>query len=113
MLSDEEYNSARGSTLNAHFTDISVIKAMYDGLAGLGFEGGRLLEPSSGVGNFVGAMPEAMSAKVKSWTMVELDGITGLIAKYLYPNADVRIQGFEKANIPDNYMDVAISNVPF
>ena len=113
LLSDEEYNSARGSTLNAHFTDISVIKAMYDGLAGLGFEGGRLLEPSSGVGNFVGAMPEAMSAKVKSWTMVELDGITGLIAKYLYPNADVRIQGFEKANIPDNFMDVAISNVPF
>ena len=113
ILSDEEYASARGSTLNAHFTDISVIKAMYDGLAGLGFEGGRLLEPSSGVGNFVGAMPAEMSAKVKSWTMVELDGITGLIAKYLYPNADVRIQGFEKANIPDNFMDVAISNVPF
>ena len=113
LLSDEEYTSARGSTLNAHFTDISVIKAMYDGLAGLGFEGGRLLEPSSGVGNFVGAMPTEMSAKVKSWTMVELDGITGLIAKYLYPNADVRIQGFEKAIIPDNYMDVAISNVPF
>ena len=113
LLSDEEYASARGSTLNAHFTDISVIKAMYDGLAGLGFEGGRLLEPSSGVGNFVGAMPAEMSAKVKSFTMVELDGITGLIAKYLYPNADVRIQGFEKANIPDNFMDVAISNVPF
>ena len=113
LLSDEEYASARGSTLNAHFTDISVIKAMYDGLAALGFDGGRLLEPSSGVGNFVGAMPTEMSAKVKSWTMVELDGITGLIAKYLYPNADVRIQGFEKANIPDNYMDVAISNVPF
>ena len=113
LLSDEEYTSARGSTLNAHFTEISVIKAMYDGLAGLGFEGGRMLEPSAGVGNFVGAMPAEMSAKVKSFTMVELDGITGLIAKYLYPNADVRIQGFEKANIPDNYMDVAISNVPF
>ena len=113
LLTDEEYASARGSTLNAHYTDISVIKAMYDGLAALGFEGGRLLEPSSGVGNFVGAMPAEMSAKVKSFTMVELDGITGLIAKYLYPNADVRIQGFEKANIPDNYMDVAISNVPF
>ena len=113
LLTDEEYASARGSTLNAHYTDISVIKAMYDGLAKLGFDGGRMLEPSSGVGNFVGAMPTAMSAKVKSWTMVELDGITGLIAKYLYPNADVRIQGFEKANIPDNYMDVVISNVPF
>lgn len=113
LLTKEEFESARGSTLNAHYTDISVIKAMYDGLAFLGFNGGRLLEPSSGVGNFVGAMPAEMSAKVKSWTMVELDGITGLIAKYLYPNADVRIQGFEKANIPDNYMDVAISNVPF
>ena len=113
LLTKEEYELARGSTLNAHYTDISVIKAMYDGLASLGFNGGRMLEPSSGVGNFVGAMPTAMASKVKSWTMVELDGITGLIAKYLYPNADVRIQGFEKANIPDNYMDVAISNVPF
>ena len=113
LLTEEEYASARGSTLNAHYTDISVIKAMYDGLAKLGFDGGRMLEPSSGVGNFVGAMPAEMSAKVKSWTMVELDSITGLIAKYLYPNADVRIQGFEKANIPDNYMDVIISNVPF
>jgi N12 class adenine-specific DNA methylase len=113
LLSKEEYELARGSTLNAHYTDISVIKAMYDGLKQLGFNGGRMMEPSSGVGNFVGAMPADMSAKVKSWTMVELDGITGLIAKYLYPNADVRIQGFEKANIPNNYMDVIISNVPF
>ena len=113
LLSDEEYSLARGSTLNAHYTDISIIKAMYDGLKNLGFNGGRMMEPSSGVGNFVGAMPADMSAKVKSWTMVELDGITGLIAKYLYPNADVRIQGFEKANIPNNYMDVIISNVPF
>ena len=113
LLTEEEYAAARGSTLNAHYTDISVIKAMYDGLAKLGFYGGRMLEPSSGVGNFVGAMPAEMSAKVKSWTMVELDNITGLIAKYLYPNADVRIQGFEKANIPNNFMDVAISNVPF
>ena len=113
LLTDEEYASARGSTLNAHYTDISVIKAMYDGLRQLGFTGGRMMEPSSGVGNFVGAMPADMAANVRSWTMVELDGITGLIAKYLYPNADVRIQGFEKANIPNNFMDVAISNVPF
>jgi len=113
LLTDEEYRAASASTLNAHYTDISVIKAMYDGLRQLGFNGGRMMEPSSGVGNFVGAMPEDMSAKVKSWTMVELDSITGLIAKYLYPNADVRIQGFEKANIPDNFMDVIISNVPF
>ena len=113
LLTKEEYELARGSTLNAHYTDISVIKAMYDGLDKLGFNGGRVLEPSAGVGNFVGAMPTSMSAKVKSFTMVELDNITGLIAKYLYPNADVRIQGFEKANIPNNYMDVIISNVPF
>ena len=113
LLTDEEYTSARGSTLNAHYTDISVIKAMYDGLKQLGFTGGRMMEPSSGVGNFVGAMPADMASQVRSWTMVELDGITGLIAKYLYPNADVRIQGFEKANIPNNFMDVAISNVPF
>ena len=113
LLTEEEYQSARGSTLNAHYTDISVIKAMYDGLRQLGFTGGRMMEPSSGVGNFVGAMPADMASQVRSWTMVELDGITGLIAKYLYPNADVRIQGFEKANIPNNFMDVAISNVPF
>ena len=113
LLTDDEYKTARGSTLNAHYTDISVIKAMYKGLAQLGFNGGRMLEPSSGVGNFVGAMPADMTEKVTSWTMVELDNITGLIAKYLYPNADVRIQGFETAKIPDNYMDVAISNVPF
>ena len=113
VLTDEEYKSARESTKNAHYTSIEVIKAMYDGLKQLGFTGGRMLEPSSGVGNFVGAMPASMTAQVKSWTMVELDNITGLFAKYLYPNADVRIQGFEQANIPDGYMDVAIGNVPF
>ena len=113
VLSEDEYKSARESTKNAHYTSIEVIKAMYDGLKQLGFTGGRMLEPSSGVGNFVGAMPADMTAQVKSWTMVELDNITGLFAKYLYPNADVRIQGFEQANIPDGYMDVAIGNVPF
>lgn len=113
VLTEEEYKSARESTKNAHYTSIEVIKAMYDGLKSLGFTGGRMLEPSSGVGNFVGAMPTDMTAQVKSWTMVELDNITGLFAKYLYPNADVRIQGFENANIPDGYMDVAIGNVPF
>ena len=113
LLTEEEYKSARESTKNAHYTSIEVIKAMYDGLKQLGFTGGRMLEPSSGVGNFVGAMPADMTAQVKSWTMVELDNITGLFAKYLYPNADVRIQGFEETNIPDGYMDVAIGNVPF
>lgn len=113
VISEDEYKAASASTKNAHYTSVEVIKAMYDGLENLGFKGGRMLEPSSGVGNFVGAMPVSMSSKVNSWTMVELDSITGLIAKYLYPNADVRIQGFEKANLPNNYMDVAIGNVPF
>lgn len=113
IITEEEYKAMSASTKNAHYTSIEVIKAMYDGLAQLGFTGGRMLEPSAGVGNFVGAMPAGMSRSVKSWTMVELDRITGQIAKYLYPQADVRIQGFETANIPDNYMDVAIGNVPF
>ena len=113
IITEQEYKDMSASTKNAHYTSIEVIKAMYDGLAGLGFKGGRMLEPSSGVGNFVGAMPAHMTEKVNSWTMVELDRVTGLIAKYLYPNADVRIQGFETANIPDNYMDIAIGNVPF
>ena len=113
IISEDDYNAARRSTMNAHYTDISVIKAMYDGLSRLGFTGGRMLEPSAGVGNFIGAMPDEMTAKVKSWTAVELDNITGNILKYLYPNSDVRIEGFEKANIPDRYMDVAIGNVPF
>ena len=113
LLTDEEYKAARASTTNAHYTSIEVIKAMYAGLQKLGFKGGRMLEPSSGVGNFVGAMPADMTAKVTGWTMVELDNITGLIAKHLYPQNDVRIEGFEKAIIPDNYMDVAIGNVPF
>lgn len=113
IISEDDYNAARRSTMNAHYTDISVIKAMYDGLSRLGFMGGRMLEPSAGVGNFIGAMPDEMTAKVKSWTAVELDNITGNILKYLYPNSDVRIEEFEKANIPDGYMDVAIGNVPF
>lgn len=113
IITEDEYKAMSSSTKNAHYTSIEVIKAMYDGLSQLGFKGGRMLEPSAGVGNFVGGMPASMSKTVNSWTMVELDQITGKIAKYLYPNADVRIQGFETANIPDNYMDVAIGNVPF
>ena len=113
VITEQEYKDMSASTKNAHYTSVEVIKAMYDGLTQLGFKGGRMLEPSSGVGNFVGAMPTELTNKVNSWTMVELDRITGQIAKYLYPNADVRIQDFETANIPNNYMDVAIGNVPF
>lgn len=113
IISEEEYRGMSESTKNAHYTSMEVISAMYDGLKKLGFQGGRMLEPSSGVGNFVGGMPADMTASVKSWTMVELDRVTGQIAKYLYPNNDVRIEGFQDANIPNDYMDVAIGNVPF
>lgn len=113
IISEEEYRGMSESTKNAHYTSMEVISAMYDGLKKLGFQGGRMLEPSSGVGNFVGGMPADMTSSVKSWTMVELDRVTGQIAKYLYPNNDVRIEGFQDANIPNDYMDVAIGNVPF
>jgi N12 class adenine-specific DNA methylase len=113
LLDDGEYKTAKGSILDAYYTDPSVIRGMYNGLASLGFTGGRMLEPSSGVGRFIGAMPQEMLGGVKSWTAVELDKITGNIAKYLYPNADVRVQGYETAKIPDGYMDVVIGNVPF
>ena len=113
LLDDGEYKTAKGSILDAYYTEPAIIQGMYNGLAKLGFTGGRLLEPSAGVGRFIGAMPAEMLGGVKSWTAVELDKITGNIAKYLYPNADVRVQGFESAKIPDNYMDVVIGNVPF
>lgn len=111
LLTDDEYKTARGSVLNAHYTEVGVIRAIYNGLKGMGFKGGRILEPAAGVGHFAGAMPTDIN--VQSLTMVELDTITGNIAKYLYPNADVRVQGFETANLPNDYMDLAISNVPF
>ena len=113
LLDESEYKTAKGSILDAYYTEPAIIQGMYNGLAKLGFTGGRLLEPSAGVGRFLGAMPADMLGGVKSWTAVELDKITGNIAKYLYPNADVRVQGFETAKIPDNYMDVVIGNVPF
>jgi N12 class adenine-specific DNA methylase len=113
LLDDGEYKTAKASILDAYFTEPEIIRAMYNGLASLGFTGGRLLEPSAGVGRFIGAMPQDMLSGVRSFTAVELDKITGSIAKYLYPNADVRVQGFEAAKIPQEYMDVAIGNVPF
>lgn len=113
LLTPDEYNAARASTTNAHYTSVEVIRAMYEGLRHLGFQGGRMLEPSGGIGHFIGAMPADMQQAVRSWTMVELDSITGRIAAKLYPNADVRVQGFETAKIGNNVMDVAIGNVPF
>lgn len=113
LLDEAEYKTAKASILDAYYTQPEIIRAIYNGLAGIGFKGGRLLEPSAGTGRFLGAMPESMLPGIRSFTAVELDKITGSIAKYLYPNYDVRVQGFETANIPQDYMDVAIGNVPF
>ena len=113
LLDEGQYKAAKSSILDAYYTDPAVIQGMYHGLAKLGFHGGRLLEPSAGVGRFLGAMPQEMRSGVQSWTAVELDKITGNIAKFLYPNADVRVQGYETTLIPDDYMDLVIGNVPF
>lgn len=111
LLTDEEYAAAQGSTLNAHYTTPTVINAIYKALDNMGFKKGKILEPSMGVGNFFGCMPEKM--KDSELYGVELDSITGRIAKQLYPNADIQIKGFEKTDFPDNFFDVAIGNVPF
>ena len=109
-LSPEEYAAARGSTLNAHYTSPTVIKAIYEAVGNMGFETGNILEPSMGVGNFFGCLPEAMqNSKLYG---VELDSITGRIAKQLYPKADITIAGFETTDRRDFY-DLAIGNVPF
>jgi N12 class adenine-specific DNA methylase len=112
LLTPEEFEAADGSKLNAHYTSKVVVDNMYQALQRLGFKGGRVLEPSLGVGNFFGLMPKEMMAASRL-TGVELDSITGRIAGQLYQDADVRVQGFEKLNVPDNFYDVAISNVPF
>ena len=110
LLTDEEYAAARGSTLNAHYTSPVVIRAMYEALGSMGFQDGNVLEPACGVGNFFGMLPEAMqSSKLYG---VELDSITGRMARQLYPDARIEITGFEKTNRKD-FFDVAVGNVPF
>ena len=110
LLTTEEYEAARGSTLNAHYTSPAVIRTIYEAVGGIGFEGGRILEPSMGVGNFFGLLPESM-ANCQLYG-VELDSITGRIAKQLYPEADITVAGFETTNRP-GYFDLAVGNVPF
>ncbi len=112
LLSPDEYESARASTLNAHYTSPVIIEAMYSTLKNFGFNGGKVLEPAMGTGNFIGKMPEEMRIKTE-FTGIEIDSISGRIAKQLYPNADISITGFEKKNISDNTFDVAIGNIPF
>jgi hypothetical protein len=111
LLDEDEYTSAQASTLNAHYTSPTVIKAMYVCLANMGFQTGNILEPAMGVGNFFGLVPESM-AKSKLYG-IELDSITGRIAKQLYQQANIAVQGFEEANLPDSFFDLAIGNVPF
>ena len=112
LLSSEEYDAAKASTLNAHYTSRDVINGMWDAMGHLGFTGGRAIEPSAGVGHFIGLTPTKLANKT-DWTAVELDKITGTITKALYAGADVRVQGYETVQFPDNFFDLAISNVPF
>ena len=110
-LTEVEYEAARASTLNAHFTSSIIIRAMYEALANMGFSGGNVLEPSCGTGNFFGLLPESMRGS--SLYGVELDPTTARIAQLLYPHADIRATGFESTDFPDDFFDVAVGNVPF
>jgi adenine-specific DNA methylase len=110
LLSPEEYESARASTLNAHYTSPTVIRAIFEAIGSMGFQTGNILEPACGVGNFFGCLPEEMAAS--RLYGVELDGITGRIAKQLYPDADITVAGFETTDRRDFY-DIAVGNVPF
>ena len=111
ILSSEEYEAARASTLNAFYTSPAVIKTMYEVLENMGLRKGNILEPSCGVGNFMGLLPESMNeAKMYG---VELDSVSGRIAKQLYPQNQISIQGFETKDYPDSFFDCVIGNVPF
>lgn len=111
ILSDEEYVSARESTLNAYYTSPTIIRGIYHTLEKMGFVKGNILEPSMGIGNFFGMLPETMrDSKLYG---VELDSLTGRMAKQLYPKANITVDGFEKTGYPNDFFDVVIGNVPF
>ena len=110
LLSEDEYTAARSSTLNAHYTSPTVIRGIYDAVERMGFRSGNILEPSMGVGNFFGMLPDSMADS--RLYGVELDSITGRIAKKLYPQADITVAGFETTDRRDFY-DLAVGNVPF
>ena len=110
LLSEDEYAAARSSTLNAHYTSPTVIRSIYDAVERMGFHSGNILEPSMGVGNFFGMLPESMADS--RLYGVELDGITGRIAQKLYPEANIKVAGFETTDRRDFY-DLAVGNVPF
>src|SRR5208282_59364 len=113
LLTDDEYDSARGSTPNAHYTSPAVVQAMWRALQRLGLEpGAQVLEPSMGAGHFFGLMPEALLPGAQR-TGVELDSLTARIAKQLYPDATIFAKGFEETALPDNFFDAVIGNIPF
>ncbi len=111
-LKPEEWEAARASTLNSHYTSPEIIRGIYAGVERLGFTGGRILEPACGIGHFIGLMPEAIHTQ-SSITGIELDSVTARISKLLYPDAEIQHSPFEKALLPDGSYDLAISNVPF
>jgi len=112
LLTEDEFNAAAESSVNAHYTSKEVVDWAWQAAARLGYQGGKAIEPSSGSGVFMGYAPENLAVNTR-WTAVELDPMTGKIASYLYPEADMRIQGFEEAKLPNGYYDLAITNVPF
>ena len=111
LLDDEAYKSARESTLTSFYTPNEVITSMYKAISRMGFEEGNILEPSCGTGNFIGSVPSEMSDS--KFYGVEIDESSGEIAKLLYPESNINIEGFEKTNLPDSFFDVVIGNVPF
>lgn len=111
LLTDEEYTAARESTLTAFYTPPAVIRSIYTALGQMGFTQGNILEPSCGIGNFLGMLPESMSGS--KLYGVELDDLSGRIARQLYQKSSIAVQGFEKTAFPDNFFDIAIGNVPF
>ena len=111
LLSSEEYEAAKATTLNAHYTSPTVIQAIYQAVENMGFRTGNILEPSCGIGNFFGLVPESM--KDSHLYGVELDPLTGRIAQQLYQQSSITVQGFENTELPDSFFDLAIGNVPF
>lgn len=111
LLTEDEYESARESTLTAFYTPPVVIKAVYQALENMNFKTGNVLEPSCGIGNFMGLVPDSMNTA--KFYGVELDSISGRIARQLYQNSSIAVQGFEETNLPDSFFDAAVGNVPF
>ena len=112
LLTEEEYKSAKASVLDSFYTPPYIIESIYSALKNMGFDGGNILEPALGTGNFLGKMPESTYKESRIYG-TEIDSISGRIAKRLYPDADISITGFEKKDFPDSFFDIAVGNVPF